>query len=99
MCWQGDTPCTGASAYWNLLTRQLFFSPPATVERLSLPQRARLNASCSWDPRVREANFLIIRVHRCALASAGVLLAHVIHHLVPLVLVEPEHREREDVLA
>ena len=46
-----------------------------------------------------EGNFLIIRVHRCALASAGVLLAHVIHHLVPLVLVQPEHREREDVLA
>ena len=35
----------------------------------------------------------------CVLASAGVLLAHVIHHLVPLVLVQPEHREREDVLA
>ena len=26
-------------------------------------------------------NFLIIRVHHCALASAGVLLAHVIRHL------------------
>ena len=26
------------------------------------------------------------------------LLAHVVYHLVPLVLVQPQHREREDVL-